>query len=157
VIRIVDTHFPFVFAIVTGEVTDEDVDGMYPIYERIHQRGEKFYLAQEVRQVSIPGAPLRKKLGELNAHFGPLIERHVVGIGLVVPNRLVAGAMRAIYWLSREHSPTKFFGSAMELHGDAIAVANEHKIVFPESAETVLHRLDVAYTSGGDLSQVAVE
>jgi hypothetical protein len=147
-VRIIDEHFPLVIGLINGDVTEEDIDQMYDSYNDIHARGERFFLAQETRRVKLPSAVIRKRLGQLNKDFGPLITSNVVGIHVVVANRVVAGALRAVFWFSKEFAPTKTSASALEMFADAEKRGGEGGLVFPQSAKGFCARLDASVSVG---------
>lgn len=150
-LKISDDAFPFVIAVVSGEITEADVTEMARRYTALHARGRRFYLAQEVRQVSLPSAPMRRRLAELNTEFGDRIAKNIVGIGIVVPSRIVSAAMTAIYWVSKEASPTHFFPSAAALAEHARRTCAAEKVVLPTALESIASALDGAWRDGREL------
>jgi hypothetical protein len=131
-----------VFAVITDRITEDDVSQMYDAYRVIHERGERFFLLQDARAAKLPDALTRKKLSELNTHFEADIERHVVGIAVVVPNRVYAGAVQALYWMSKEYAPTKAFASAGDALEHARGVLPEDAPPFPPATADAMKRLD---------------
>jgi hypothetical protein len=55
-VRIHTDYFPFVLAVVAGELEEEDFEYMYREYRKLHDRDQRFFLAQETRQVKMPDA-----------------------------------------------------------------------------------------------------
>lgn len=153
-LRICDETFPFVFAVVSGDITDADVDEMYRRYQVMHQRKQRFYLAQEVRQVKIPGAALRRRLADLNTEFGERISKNIVGIGIVVPSRIVSAAMTAVYWVSKEAAPTRIFSSAAAMADHARKACAAENLHLPPALESVADGLDSAWREGRNLIDV---
>ena len=96
-LRLCDDSFPFVFSVVSVDITDADVDEMYRRYKLLHQRQQRFYLAQEVRQVKIPGAAMRKRLADLNTEFGKHITKNIIDINIMMPSHVVSTTMTTIY------------------------------------------------------------
>lgn len=153
-LRLCDDSFPFVFAVVSGDITDADVDEMYRRYEVLHLRQQRFYLAQEVRQVKIPSAAMRKRLAELNTEFGERIAKNIIGIGIVVPSRVVSAAMTAIYWVSKEAAPTRIFPSATAMADHARKACAAENLHLPPVLETMATTLDTAWREGRNLIDV---
>lgn len=153
-LRICDETFPFVFAVVSGDITDADIDEMARRYAALHQRKQRFYLVQEVRQVKIPSAAMRKRLADLNTEFGERIAKNIVGIGIIVPSRVVSAAMTAIYWVSKEAAPTRFFPSAAAMAEHARQACAKERLQLPPALETVAGSLDAAWQEGRSLLEV---
>lgn len=154
VIKLCEDGFPFVIAVVSGEITDSDVDEMYRRYPLLHQRRRRFYLAQEVRQVNIPGAAMRRRLAMLNTEFGERIRANVIGIGIIVPSRVVSAAMTAVYWVSKEAAPTRFFSSAASMADHARQVCAAEQLLVPAAVDDAARALDAAWRDGRPLIDV---
>lgn len=154
VIKLCEEGFPFVLSVVSGDITDADVDEMHQRYQLLHQRQRRFYLALEVRQVAIPGAAMRRRLADLNTDFHDRIRDHIVGIGIVVPSRVVSAAMTAIYWVSKEAAPTRFFPSAAAMAEHARKECALEQVVLPASLDDAARALDLAWRDGRSLIDV---
>lgn len=155
-VRIHTDLFPFVIAVVAGNLEDSDFEYMYEQYRAIHARDQRFYLAQETRRVRLPNALQRRQLGELNAHFAPDIEKRVVQIGVIVASKVFAGAIRAIYWLSREAKPTYYASTAVECWDNAERLCRDEGLVLPAPGRAFAEGLDAEYQAGGDFSKYLV-
>jgi hypothetical protein len=149
-VRVIDEHFPLVIGLVVGDLNESDIQYMERLYASIHTRKERFFLAQETRRVNMPNAVVRKRLGQMNDGFGPLITQNVVGINVIVSNRIFAGALKAVYWLSREYAPTDTSASASDMLKKARAVCDAEGLVIPVSADTLVERLDSSFKEGSD-------
>ena len=150
-LRISDDAFPFVIAVVGGDIVEADIREMAARYGALHERGERFYLAQEVRQVNLPTAPMRRQLADLNTEFRARIEKNVIAIGVIVPSRVVSAALTAVYWVSKEAAPTQFFPTAAQLVAHARMVCAAEKVSLPPHADTVARTLDGAWQTRSDL------
>jgi hypothetical protein len=152
-VAIIDKHFPLVIGLVAGDVDESDIQYMERSYAQIHSRKERFFLAQETRRVSMPNAVIRKRLGQMNDGFGPLITKHVVGINVIVANRIFAGALKAVYWLSREYAPTDTADSAVDMLVKARKSCEAEDLVIPTSADSLAEQLDTAFKNGSDFME----
>ncbi|MCC7072696.1 MAG: hypothetical protein IT383_15310 [Deltaproteobacteria bacterium] len=153
-VKLCEDAFPFVISVVSGEITDADVDEMRHRYALLHQRKRRFFLAQEARQVSIPSAAMRRRLAELNSEFRELIRQHIIGIDIVVPSRVVSAAMTAVYWVSKEAAPTRFFPSAAAMAAHARQVCAAEQVMLPPAVDDVARVLDDAWRDGRRLIDV---
>jgi len=140
--RIVSELFPLVFAVIHDQITEADIEKMYEAYRAVHERGERFVLMQDARAAKLPDAATRQRLSKLNAHFESDIEKHVIGIAVVVPNRLYAGAVQALYWMSKENAPTKAVPSAIDALEHALAIMPEDLPPFPATTRATMEELD---------------
>jgi len=152
-VRIFTEHWPFVIAIVAGDLDDADFDYMYEQYRSIHLRDQRFFLVQETRKVKLPNADTRKKLAKLNSDFADDIKQHVTGIGVVVASKVFAGAMRAVYWLSGENSPTTYWSSAADCFEEAERRAKLERMILPASAKSFAEELDSQLKDARDFSK----
>ena len=152
-IKIVEDHWPLVVALVQGEITEADIAAMFEVYERIHQRDERFFLVQEARGAKLPDAITRKRLAELNTHFAEQIERHVIAVGVVVASRIAAGVLSAIFWLSREATEMFTSLSGEEVYEKAVALCEREGVSLPEAAREFMLDLDAAQATPEGLSQ----
>jgi hypothetical protein len=144
--------FPFVIAVVAGELEDKDFDYMYREYRKLHDRDQRFFLAQETRRVKLPNAIVRRRLGELNRDFTDDIEQHVVQIGVIVASKVFAGAIRAIYWLSREARPTHYASTALECWQNAVKTCAADGIALSDEGLAFVQSLDQDFKRGGDFA-----
>lgn len=150
-VTIIDAHFPLVMALVDGELTREDIAVMREAYARLHERKQRFFLCQETRTVQLPSALIRKELARLNDDFAERIRANVVGIGVIVAGKVYAGALRAIFWLSKEAAPMAVETTAAAmLRVVEQSCAAEH-IVLPASLRGFMTALDADLAAGRGL------
>ena len=153
-VRLFEESWPLVVALVHGELTDTDVEEMISVYERIHAREERFFLVQETRTAKLPTAVMRKKLADMNTRFAADIERHVIGVGVIVSSVIASGVLSAIFWVTQKQ--TKIFSatSGEETLRRASELCNKEDVVLPPDAARFLRDLDAAALSPGGLERL---
>jgi hypothetical protein len=67
---------------------------------------------------------------------------------LVVANKMLAGALRAVFWFSREFAPTRTSASSLEMFADAEKRGGEAGLLYPQAAKGFAARLDAAISVG---------
>lgn len=82
-----------------NKLTSEDVDRILAELERYLRRGRPYYLLFELGQ-GLPDASQRKRLTDHMNNNKALIERWVLGLGVVVPSAFARSLMTAILWFA---------------------------------------------------------
>ena len=79
--------------------------------ERSIREGKRAFVVIEARGVGRPSPQIRKLQAQWMSDNAELLQRNTVGIAFVITERMVRGALTAIFWMTRNPVPYTVHGS----------------------------------------------
>ena len=96
--------------------------------------GGKAFLVIEARAGLRPPPEIRKMQAEWLEQNQEYMKRSVLGIAFVIDNKLVRGALTAIFWVSRPPVPYRVFATLEEAIAHGVARCDAAKVEVPAAA-----------------------
>lgn len=135
----VRAHFPLCVSLVSGTVTESDTRLMSDAIDWMGRQNAPYLTLSLTHDVGRIDSALRKRLAEL---AGRTKSEDCLGSAVVVDSAFVAGALRAVRWLTPAPHPERHFSDA----GTAIAWLAElgrgHGAPLTPAVVTAAHALD---------------
>jgi hypothetical protein len=116
---VLHVHFdqwPMLVTVVSGKLTDADVNVLTQANESALRRGGPFVsMADVTLMTAVPTALQRKTYATWRKEHFDLLRRHVVAVGFVVGDRpLLRGGLTALSWVAPHPSPEGYFAEREE-------------------------------------------
>jgi hypothetical protein len=112
----------------------EHLDGQTEELQRSVQVGRRAYLIIAAQGELRPPPEVRKLQAEWMEEHRDLIARNSLGIGFVIDNPLVRGALTAIFWVTRPPVPYKVHPTIAEALAHAVQVCQAEGLELPDEA-----------------------
>lgn len=112
----------------------EHLDGQTKAIRDAVARGRRTYLIIAAQGDLRPPPEVRKIQAEWMAEHSKQIAASSIGIGFVIDNPLVRGALTAIFWVTRSPVPYKVHPTLAEALEHAVAICEQHGLALPEEA-----------------------
>lgn len=96
--------------------------------------GAKSYLILDARDGKRPPPEVRRLQADWIEAHRELIAKTCLGMGFVIPDRMVRGALTAIFWVTRSPVPYKVHSTLKEALDHALEVCDEGQVQVPLEA-----------------------
>jgi hypothetical protein len=106
-----DSRAPLLVVTSSGNSTNEEFDAYLKIMTEMLGRHPRYGIIMDARQSARPSPTQRQKQADWMKQHAATIRARNVGIGFVIDNAIVRGALTAILWLQPTPAPHKVFAS----------------------------------------------
>ncbi len=100
------------------------------------ESGDKAFLVIDARAGMRPPPEVRKLQADWMAEHEEMMAKSMLGIAFVIDNKLVRGALTAIFWVAKPAVPYRVFASLHEAIAHGIEVCEAAGLAVPERAKT---------------------
>lgn len=116
---LVDTTFwPVVRCTPRGDMTDADYQTLFREFQKLWDKGDKFFVITDTRHSSNASAKQRQLIGDWMKANSASIRRTSLGSVVIVESAIVRGALTAINWIAQpdlQNDYVKSWEQALEL------------------------------------------
>jgi hypothetical protein len=106
-----DTRAPMVVITSSGDSTNEEFDAYLTTMTKLLQKRQRYGIVLDARRSARPSPVQRQKQADWMKRYAAEIRAYNVGIGFVIDNAIVRGALTAILWLQPTPAPHRVFAS----------------------------------------------
>ncbi len=137
-------HHPIILVIPIGAITVEDADRLEAGLRSAFTPKEPVFVVTDARAGKAPGAVVRRRLSEVTNATADMSVEYSTGSVVIVPNRLIAGAIRAVSWFVRDELTPHYCSDAKSAEARIAEAFAENGHAVPQSVPELLEKLDAA-------------
>lgn len=135
------SRFPLVVVTLPSEqVSDGDIDRFVEDQRALLARRDRHYVVADASNSVAFSAAHRRRLADWLEESESLALERSIGMGIVIANPIIRGAVTAVFWLKRPPMPTKLHATVSEAVATGIGALEVHGINVPQSARDMLLR-----------------